>query len=450
MSNPSSSDLITQLGGDEVVLKLSHALQSDQQFLAFTDTDALASPVTFGIKSTESERAILVTVCNDSSYARGKASDNEPRFTIAALSEQWKRFFQKIPQPGFQSFWGMLRYSMNGRNGAQILGSQVDFARHAHIVRRVLELLHEIHCRKAEEALEDPKETEEEEQDFIQSHYIFLPLPLYGRCKIFVEQSGHGAQDLLFLHTVGADSRQYHALMNDPSLHALYKMTAFDLPSHGRSFPAASLPSGGHTLTEDSYIGAIAAIIRAERLHRPIVVGASMAGQVCLAVAIRNAEVWAGGVVPLEACEHIARERQWNDKAPGVNGSLFNPEAIYGLCAPTASGTNKALIWHMYSGQAYGVFHGDLEFYNGGWDGRGRVEGIDVGECPVFMLTGEYDYSTSPDMSRETAEKIPGARFEVMRGLGHFPATEDPEGFKPYLMKAVEWIQAQRKGQDSS
>ncbi|KAF2239646.1 alpha/beta hydrolase-like protein [Viridothelium virens] len=448
MSNSSWSDLVTQLGGDQVVLKLSQALQSDQQFLAFTDTDALASSVTFGIKSTESERAILVTVCNDSSYASGKASDNEPLFTIAALPEQWERFFRKIPQPGFQSFWGMLRYSMNGKNGAKILGSQVDFARHAHIVRRVLELLHEIHCGKTGEPLEDNEETEE--QDFIQGHYIFLTLPLYGRCKIFVEQSGTGTQDLLFLHTAGADSRQYHALMNDASLLPLYKMTAFDLPSHGRSFPSPNLLHGNHTLTEDAYIATIAAVIRAERLSRPVVVGASMAGQVCLAIAIRNAEVQAGGVVPLEACEHIARDRQWQDKSPLVNGSLFNPEAIYGLCAPTAPAANKRLVWHMYSGQAYGVFHGDLDFYNGGWDGRGRVGGIDGAECPVFMLTGEYDYSTSPEMSRETAGRIPGARFEVMRGLGHFPATENPEAFKPYLMKAVEWIQAQRKGQDLS
>jgi len=60
------------------------------------------------------------------------------------------------------------------------------------------------------------------------------------------------------------------------------------------------------------------------------------------------------------------------------------------------------------------------------------------------MLTGEYDYSTTPEMSRATADKIGGAKFEVMEQLGHFPATENPKVFVPYLIKAIESIQSQR------
>ena len=445
MATPAWSDLANQLGGPQLMIRLNQALQSDGQLLAFTDTEALASPITFGIKSAESGNIILVSIRNDSSYANEKTDEDESLFTISASSGQWEQYFQKIPQPGFQSFWGMLRYNMNRTAGATVLGSNVEFARHAHIVRRVLELLHEIHCGKFQESNE---EEEVEEQDFIQSHYIFLTLPLYGRCKIFIEQSGNEGQDILFLHTAGADSRQYHALMNDPQLRQVYRMTAFDLPSHGRSSAAPNLLAGGHTLNEDAYIAAIGAVIHAKALKKPIVVGASMAGQICLAIAIRNSEVHSGGVIPLEACDHIERDRQWNDKSPLVNSSLFNPEAIYGLCAPTAPEANKRLIWHTYSAQAYGIFHGDLEFYNHGWDGRSRMGVIDVKECPVYMLTGEYDYSTTPEVSRETAEKIPGAKFEVMNELGHFPATENPKAFKPYLIKAVAWIQTQQKHRD--
>ena len=445
MSELSWPDVVKQLCGDQSVLKLNQALQSDEQFLAFIDTDALTSPVTFCIKLAENESAVFVTVCNDSSYASKKIKDDEPLFTISASPEQWEQYFQNIPKPGFQSFWGLLRYDMSRTDGAAVLGSKVDFARHAHIVRRVLELLHRTYSGRSEEPIGERSEIED--QDFIQGHYILLSLRLYGRCKIFVEQSGDGRQDILFLHTAGSDSRQYHALMNDPQLRAIYRMTAFDLPSHGRSSLAPNLPAGGHTLNEDAYIAAIAAVIRAESLDRPIVVGASMAGQICLAIAIRNAEVRSGGVIPLEACDHIERERQWNDKSPLVNSSLFNPEAIYGLCAPTAPDANKRLIWHTYSAQAYGIFHGDLDFYNSGWDGRSRMGTIDVSACPVYMLTGEYDYSTSPEMSRETAEKIPGARFEIMKELGHFPATENPKMFKPYLVKAIEWIKTQQKQQ---
>ncbi len=112
--------------------------------------------------------------------------------------------------------------------------------------------------------------------------------------------------------------------------------------------------------------------------------------------------------------------------------------------APTSPLVNKQLVWHTYSAQAYSIFHGDLDFYFGGWDGRGRVESIDTRKCPVYMLTGEYDWSNTPAMSEATANKIPGAKFKSMSGLGHFPATENPKKFVGYLLEAIEHIQETR------
>lgn len=115
------------------------------------------------------------------------------------------------------------------------------------------------------------------------------------------------------------------------------------------------------------------------------------------------------------------------------------------MMAPMAPLENKQLIWHLYSAQAYGIFHGDLDFYFGGWDGRDRMSKIDCKKCPVYMLTGEYDWSNTPEMSQKTADKIDGAMHKTMEGLGHFPATENPQRFVPYLMEAIEWIQNTRK-----
>ena len=115
------------------------------------------------------------------------------------------------------------------------------------------------------------------------------------------------------------------------------------------------------------------------------------------------------------------------------------------MMAPTSPLVNKRLVWHTYSSQAYSIFHGDLDFYFGGWDGRGRVEKIDTRKCPVFMLTGEYDWSNTPAMSEATAKKIPGAKFKAMPGLGHFPATENPAKFVGHLLEAIEHIQTTRE-----
>jgi pimeloyl-ACP methyl ester carboxylesterase len=60
------------------------------------------------------------------------------------------------------------------------------------------------------------------------------------------------------------------------------------------------------------------------------------------------------------------------------------------------------------------------------------------------MLTGEYDWSNTPEMSQKTADKIPGAKYKVMPGLGHFPATENPAKFVPHLIEAIEHIQEVR------
>jgi pimeloyl-ACP methyl ester carboxylesterase len=60
------------------------------------------------------------------------------------------------------------------------------------------------------------------------------------------------------------------------------------------------------------------------------------------------------------------------------------------------------------------------------------------------MLTGEYDWSNTPELAQKTADKIPGAKHKAMPGLGHFPATENPKAFVPHLIEAIEHIQQVR------
>lgn len=48
-------------------------------------------------------------------------------------------------------------------------------------------------------------------------------------------------------------------------------------------------------------------------------------------------------------------------------------------------------------------------------------------------------------MSKATADKIKGANFAAMKDLGHFPATENPELFVPYVLEAIDWINKTRQ-----
>ena len=72
------------------------------------------------------------------------------------------------------------------------------------------------------------------------------------------------------------------------------------------------------------------------------------------------------------------------------------------------------------------------DIFAGGWDGRSRMSSIDTKKCPVYMLTGEYDWSNTPEMGQATCENITGGKHQAMKGVGHFPATENPKVFVGY------------------
>ena len=82
---------------------------------------------------------------------------------------------------------------------------QDSFARWTHVWRRVLELLHDSFAGPTPEDQQD-----ELDEDCIVGRYVYVTSPLWGKCKIFYEQSGEGDQEIVFLHTAGSDSRQYH------------------------------------------------------------------------------------------------------------------------------------------------------------------------------------------------------------------------------------------------
>jgi 3-oxoadipate enol-lactonase len=52
---------------------------------------------------------------------------------------------------------------------------------------------------------------------------------------------------------------------------------------------------------------------------------------------------------------------------------------------------------------------------------------------PTLAIAGSEDGSTPPDLVRETAGLIKGARFELIRGAGHLPMVERPERYSEIL-----------------
>ena len=115
---------------------------------------------------------------------------------------------------------------------------------------------------------------------------------------------------------------------------------------------------------------------------------------------------------------------------------------ISGLIAPTVAATERwETLWH-YMQSGPGVFKGDLYFYTTpDGDIRDRLDQIDVKRCPLFLLTGEYDYSCTAEAMLDIAKRT-GAPATIMKGLGHFPMSEDSEKFVTYLLPVLEKIRA--------
>jgi pimeloyl-ACP methyl ester carboxylesterase len=89
-----------------------------------------------------------------------------------------------------------------------------------------------------------------------------------------------------------------------------------------------------------------------------------------------------------------------------------------------------------------GVFKGDLYFYKLDGDIRGSVARIDTRRCPLFLLSGEYDYSCTPEETLAVAKSVPGSEVAIMKDLGHFPMSENPAEFFKYLLPVLEKIGA--------
>lgn len=417
---------------------LDTVLSNNQEFQASSRTVSL----TFGIKSSESDEILVVAIVAGKTTISLTTSSIETLFVLSARTHDWVQFLAPVPKAPFQSYWGIFR-SYSSEEGVCILGDSTAFANYARIWSLFLESMRVAVNRTLESEAEavTVSEDEDDQESTILGRYLSTKTSLWGKSKVFCEQSGTGPQQILFLHTAGSDSRQYHTLMNNRNLQQKLTMFAFDLPGHGRSELGTCQLIDKLSNDEETYVDTIRQVIRRLKLHKPIVCGASMAGQVCLAVALRAAELGVSGVIPLEGCEHLSGYPAIYGYT-GVNESILNPETVCGMISPTAPTRQKRLIWWGYSSQGTGIFKGDLTFYFNGWDGRGRMGQIDTTVCPVYMLTGEYDYSCTPEKSKATADQIPGAVFETMKGLGHFPATEDPDAFLPYLNKAINHIQA--------
>lgn len=113
---------------------------------------------------------------------------------------------------------------------------------------------------------------------------------------------------------------------------------------------------------------------------------------------------------------------------------------MYGLMSPTSPERYRRETAWVYSQGAPPTFKGDLYYYSVDHDLSGTAEQIDTSKTAVYLLTGEYDWSSTAEAGQELARRINGSSYRTMEGLGHFPMSEDPVRFKEYLLPVLDEI----------
>lgn len=262
--------------------------------------------------------------------------------------------------------------------------------------------------------------------------------------RIYFEEAGSGIP-LVCLHTAGSDGRQWRHLLADDEFTKTFRIIAFDMPWHGKSNPPDDWTGEEYRLTTARYTATIRAFCAALALEKPVVMGCSIGGRIVLNLAIDHAAEFRA-LIGLEAADFQA---PWYDTAwlnrPDVHGGEVCAALVSGLIAPQGpEQARRETLWGYKQGGP-GIFKGDLYFYRVDGDLRGRVESIDVGACPLFLLTGEYDFSCTPEDTLRTAASIPGVAATIMERLGHFPMSENPAQFRRYIAPVLTQIAQQQK-----
>jgi pimeloyl-ACP methyl ester carboxylesterase len=168
--------------------------------------------------------------------------------------------------------------------------------------------------------------------------------------------------------------------------------------------------------------------------------GCSIGGRIVLDLALKHARELRA-LIGLQSAAYVERyyDPRWMDHAE-VHGGRAAGGLAYGLMSPASPQDERwETVWHYMQGGP-GVFSGDLHFYQVEGDLRSRLDAIDTRLCPLYLLTGEYDYSASPRDTEAAAARIPGAKVTIMKGLGHFPMSENPQAFLNYLRPVLDEI----------
>ena len=270
----------------------------------------------------------------------------------------------------------------------------------------------------------------------------YVMLSLGGvRHRIYYEEAGEGIP-LIMQHTAGCSGTQWRHLFEMPEITSRFRLIAYDLPYHGKSVPPVEKSWWDEQyLLRGEFLRSIPVRLgRVLGLDKPVFMGCSVGGLMALDMAHKHADDFRA-VISLEGALEV----------PGtmdLHGELWHPQVgneykarlMDAIMSPTSPKCYRKETSFIYASGWPPVFLGDLYYYLEDFNLRDLAGEIDTNRVGVHILSGEYDASGTVELGREAHNAIAGSTFAVMKGVGHFPMSENPQAFKEYLLPVLDQI----------
>jgi pimeloyl-ACP methyl ester carboxylesterase len=368
------------------------------------------------------------------------AADGSPavgtEYVFSGPDEMWAKLLAPVPPSGFVDFVGA------GYAGFSVTPAP-DRAETHLALRRLVRLLG--HARNGTDPSPKviPAAPAHGTHDAAVGRYIHLDLGGTSY-RVYYEEAGSGIP-LLCQHTAGSDGRQWRHLLEDERITSRFRVIAYDLPFHGKSVPPSGVAwwAQEYKLTREFLMSVPVTLASALGLDRPAFIGASVGGMLALDLARFHPDVFRG-VISCEGALYLGAGAADDDESAvrdfGHDPALHAATMMSSMSATAPEAYQHETRFH-YSQGAPGIYPGDIYYFSVDHDLRGQAELLNTPECPVYMLTGEYDFATVP-VSQQAAAEIPGVHLEIMAGLGHFPMSEDPVRFAEYVVPLLDRIAA--------
>jgi len=260
-----------------------------------------------------------------------------------------------------------------------------------------------------------------------------------GDYRVYFEENGTGIP-LMLQHTAGSDGRLWRHLLVDREISKHFRMIAYDIPYHGKTLPRLDYEwwKEEYVLRRDFLTEFVVSLAHALELERPVYMGCSIGGHLAADLAYYYPEEFRA-VIGIDSAHFTPGLNQKWLYHPRIN-SEFNSNIAYDMMGPTSPEYCKRETCWVYSQGAPRVVKGALNYHCVEHNLTGLAQDIDTSKVAVYLFAGEYDFSCPPILTKMLADDIKGSRYQELKGMGHFPMSENPERFREYIMPVLEEV----------